>query len=181
MPPSTFFHPLDPHNCWKSNSLVSPVTSSDMFKYCMQKCPLFSYTFYYPLPDYQQDWNLKSETRNLNIKIRKFLPTCFPCSVSQQATPCHLPVAWSLDVQCSNNECHSIIKEDCNGNMSFENAFRYALTHHIISAYPSKGLLPPPIARIGSYTSYSSSSESEPSAKVSSSSCNLQLNWYSLK
>ena len=141
--------------------------------------------FYYSLPDLSRgslsDWNLKPKTwnpkpkiQNLNIEIQKSLPTSFPCPVPQQATSCHLPVAWSLDVQCCNNECYSIVKEDCNDNMSFENAFRYALTHHVISGYPSKALLPP-IARISCCTSSSSSSESEPTTEASLSSCNLQV------
>ena len=119
----------------------------------------------------------ESETRNLNIEIQKFLLTSFPCPVPQQATSCYLPVTWSLDVQHCNNKCYSTVKEDCNVNMSFENAFRYALAHHVISGYPSKGLHQPPIARIGCCTSSSSSSESEPTVEVSSSSssCNLQV------
>ena len=179
MPPSTSFRPHDLHNHRKSNSLVCPAISSKYVQVLCAEMFLFSTTLYYPLPDLLRgslpDWNLKSETQNPNIEIQKFLPTSLPCSVHQQATPCYLPVAWSLDVQCCNNECYSIVKEDCNGNISFENTFRYALTHCIVSGYPSKGLLPPPIARISCCTSSSSSSKSEPAAKVSSSSCNLQV------
>ena len=145
----------------------------------MQKCPLFSTTFCYLLPDLSRgslsDWNLKSKTRNPNIEIQKSLPTSFPHLVPQQATSCHLPVPWSLDVQCCDNECCSIVKEDCNGNMSFENAFRYALTHCIMSGYPSKALLLPPNPRISYCTSSSPFSESKPATEVSSSSCNLQV------
>ena len=65
----------------------------------------------------------ESETRNPNVKIQKFLLTSFPCPFPQQATSCYLPIPWSLDVPCCNNKCYSIVKEDCNGNMSFENAF----------------------------------------------------------
>ena len=165
MPPSTSFHPCDLHNCWKSNSLVSPVISSEYVQVLCTEMP--SLVNYFLLAT---SWFVKR-----NPKIWKFLPTSFPCLVPQQATSCYLPVAWSLDVQHCNNECYSIVKEDCNGNMSFENAFRYALTHCIISWYPSNGLLLLPIARIGCCTSSSSSSESEPATEVSSSSCNLQV------
>ena len=119
--------------------------------------------------------NLKPKIRISKFEIWKFFPTSFPCLVPQQATSCYLPVTRSLDVQHCNNKCYSIVKEDCNGNMSFENAFKYALAHCVISGYPSKGLLLPPIARIGCCTSSSSSCASEPTAEVSSSSCNLQV------
>ena len=106
-----------------------------MFKYWVQKCPLYSTTFYHPLPDLSRgslpDWNLKPETQNANTEIQKFLHTSFPGTVPQQATSCHLPVAWSLDIQCCNNECCSIVKEDCNGNMSFENEILHVLEDEI--------------------------------------------------
>ena len=167
-----FFHPRDLHNCWKSNSLVSPVISSE---YVQVLCAEMSSVVDHFL--LATSWFVKRYPK-LDIwisKFKNFLPTSFPCLVPQQATSCYLPVAWSLDVQHCNNECYSIVKEDCNGNMSFENAFRYALTHHIISGYPSKGLLLPPIARIGYCTSSSSSSKSKPATEVSSSSCNLKV------
>ena len=59
--------------------------------------------------------------------------------------------------------------------MCFENNFWSALTHHIISGYPSQGLHLPPIPKISCYTSSSSSSESKPATEVSWSSYNLQV------
>ena len=120
---------------------------------------------------------LKLEIQNPKSKYRNSKIFAYLLSLSSPSTSHLLPSTCTLKSWCShcNNECYSIVKEDCNGNMSFENAFWYALTHHVISGYPSKGLLPPPIARIGCCTSSSSSSESEPAAEVSSSSCNLQV------
>ena len=158
-PPPTSFHPHDLHNGQKSNSLVSPVISSE---YVQVLCA--------EMPSWFVKRNLKPE-----IWISKFKNIYLPPFHPSQAICCYLPVTWSLDVQCCNNKCYSIVKEDCNGNMSFENAFRYALAHRVISGYPSKGLLLPPIARIGCCTSSSSSSESEPAIEVSSSSSSYNL------
>ena len=174
MPRSTSFGPCDLHNCQKSNSLVSPVISSEYVQVLYAEMPSVVDPFFLAT-----SWFVKRNPRPKiwisKFEIWKFLPTSFPCLFPQQATSCYPPVTWSLDVQCCNNKCYNIVKEDCNGNISLESVFRYALAHHIISGYPSKGLLPPPIARIGCCTSSSSASKSKPAAEVSSSSCNLQV------
>ena len=129
MPPSTSFYPCDLHNHQKSNILVSPVISSEYVQVlCAEMPPVVNHFLL------ATSWFLKRNPKP-EIWISKFLPTSFPCLVPQQATSCYLPIAWFLDVQHCNNECYSIVKEDCNGNMSFENALRYALTHRIIAGY----------------------------------------------
>ena len=74
---STSFCPCDLHNCRKSNSLVSPVISSEYVQVLCAEMPSVVNLFISHFLICQEE----SKTQNLNIDIRKFLPTSFPCLV----------------------------------------------------------------------------------------------------
>ena len=84
--PSTSFCPSDLHNCRKSNSLVSPVISSEYVQVLCAEMP--SVVDYFLLAtSWFVERNPKPEIRISKFEIWKFLPTSFSCLVPQQPPP----------------------------------------------------------------------------------------------